>query len=68
MKRKYAIAQKVWGEFRGELFAGEFSLEAGAHVAADAAEEELLEHLVGLGLAEREPVRRLAANSRKREV
>ena len=68
MKCRYAIAQKVWGEFNGELYRGEFSVEAGTSVAADAANEELLEHLVGLGLAEREPARRPQANSRKREV
>ncbi len=69
MKRTYAIAQKVWGEHRGELFAGEFSYEAGPRVARTAGEQELLEHLVGLGLAKRVPARRQApAKSRKREV
>ena len=70
MKPKYTIAQKVWGEFHGELHSGDFSLEAGEHVAANAAEEELLEHLVGLGLAELAPAARRPArsNPRKREV
>jgi len=64
MKRTYEIAQKVWGEFHGELYRGDFEVEAGMALAGDAAREELLEHLVGLGLAER----RLPANRRKREV
>ena len=29
--------QKVWGEFNGELYRGEFSVEAGTAVAGDAA-------------------------------
>ena len=53
MRRTYTVTQKVWGEFRGELFAGAFSLGAGTHVATDDAKGELLEHLVGLGLARR---------------
>ena len=70
MKPTYTIAQKVWGEFHGELHSGDFSLEAGEHIAADAAEDELLEHLVELGLAEHAPAARRSApaNPRKREV
>jgi hypothetical protein len=53
MRHKFTIAQKVWGEFHGEQFSGSFSYEAGTHVARTAGEEELFEHLVGLGLAAR---------------
>ena len=53
MRHKFTIAQKVWGEFHGEFFSGSFSYEAGTHVTRTAGEEELFEHLVGLGLAAR---------------
>jgi hypothetical protein len=53
MRRTYTVTQKVWGEFHGERHHGSFELRAGVAIASDPARLELLEHLVGLGLAKR---------------
>lgn len=69
MKTSYSIPNHCWGEFHGELFSGDFSYEAGTHVARTAGEEELFEYLAGLGLAERAPSKtRPVPQPRKREV
>ena len=49
MKRRYTIAQKVWGEFHGELHR-RLLVEAG-DASLPTPPSELLEHLVGLRLA-----------------
>jgi len=68
MKRTYTVTQQVRGDFRGELYSGEFSLRAGTVTVSDPTRAELLEHLVGQGLARRGARKPSSLTSSKPEV
>jgi hypothetical protein len=68
MKRTYTVEQQVRGEFHGERFSGEFALRAGQVTVTDPARAELLEHLVGQGLARRGARKPSSPTSSKPEV
>ena len=52
MKRTYTISEPVRGERRTPAGAGTFEFDAGTVTPKDAAEAEVLDYLVSIGLAE----------------
>ena len=68
MKRTYTVEQQVRGEFHGERFSGEFVVKAGTTIVSDPTRAELLEHLVGQGLARRGARKPSSPTSSKPEV